>query len=249
MALVTLLTDFGTADGYVGEVKGVLYSLVPGLTIVDIAHDIRAQDIESARLTVARYWQRYPVGTVHMVVVDPGVGSERNALAVSSAGRFLVGPDNGLLSPAMLLPAARCVVLPVPHTASATFHGRDVFAPAVARLALGAAIDTLGEPCTDPIVRRTPEATRDANGDVHGVVIGIDRFGNVLTNLVSRRALIVDVGGVHVAVGRTYADVGPGQLIALVGSSGFIEIAEREGNASEKLGVIRGDPVVMHSAH
>src|SRR6188768_3130630 len=128
--LITLLTDFGTADGYVGEVKGVLASLAPSATIVDVAHDVAPHDVDGARLALARYWRRFPEGTVHLVVIDPGVGSARGALAASSAGRFLVGPDNGVLSPAMLQPDARCVSLAIPSGAAPTFHGRDVFAPA-----------------------------------------------------------------------------------------------------------------------
>src|SRR3954464_13086049 len=127
--IITLLTDFGTADGYVGEMKGVLLSSAPGATIVDITHDVAAHDVEIGRLTLARYWRRFPAGTVHLAVVDPGVGSTRAAIAVESDGRFLVGPDNGLLSPALLVRGYKAVELPVPQHASATFHGRDVFAP------------------------------------------------------------------------------------------------------------------------
>ena len=141
--IITLLTDFGTADGYVAELKGVLFSAAPIVTIVDLSHEIPPQDVESARLAVARYWRRFPSGTVHMVVVDPGVGSARQALAVSSDDRFLVGPDNGVLSPALLASGSRAVSLPIPSMASATFHGRDVFAPAAAHLASGTAIDAL----------------------------------------------------------------------------------------------------------
>jgi S-adenosylmethionine hydrolase len=249
MTIITLLTDFGTADGYVGEMKGVLITSAPGCQVMDVAHDIAAHDVDAGRLTLARYWQRYPVGTVHIAIVDPGVGSSRAALAVQSGGRFLVGPDNGILSPALLFPDARCVALPIPHTASATFHGRDVFAPAAAKLATGASLDSLGEAFHDPIILRTPEATRDANGDVHGVVIGVDRFGNVLTNLVSRRAASVRVGGRTIPVARTYADVPAGALVALIGSSGFIEVAVRDGSASTALGAVSGDAVVLHSEH
>src|SRR5215208_6408974 len=125
-AILTLLTDFGTADGYVGEMKGVLLSLVPDAEVVDISHDVPPQDVEHARLTLARVWRRFPLGTAHLVVVDPGVGSARAALAVAAEGRFLVGPDNGVLSPSLLAGDARVVRIRVPVSASATFHGRDV---------------------------------------------------------------------------------------------------------------------------
>src|SRR3954471_9838851 len=135
--LITLLTDFGTVDGYVGEMKGVLLSGVPDASIVDITHDIPPQDVERARLTLARVWRRFPPGTIHVVVVDPSVGSSRAALAVASEGLILVGPDNGVLSPALLGNSARAVELSVAATASSTFHGRDVFAPAAVALAHG----------------------------------------------------------------------------------------------------------------
>ena len=122
--IITLLTDFGTADGYVAEMKGVIFSAVPEATVVDLSHDLAAQDIECARLAVARYWRRFPTGTVHVVVVDPGVGSSRAPLAVSSDGRFLVGPDNGVLSPSLLAAGSHAVALRVPHSAAPTFHGR-----------------------------------------------------------------------------------------------------------------------------
>jgi S-adenosylmethionine hydrolase len=134
--IITLLTDFGTADGYVGEMKGVILSAIPDVMIVDISHALSPQDIDAARLTLARVWRRFPRGTIHVVVVDPGVGTERTAMAVESDGRLLVGPDNGVLSPALLNPGARTVALAIPPDASPTFHGRDVFAPAAAALVM-----------------------------------------------------------------------------------------------------------------
>ena len=246
--LVTLLTDFGTADGYVAEMKGVLLAQAPEAQLVDAAHDVPPQDVESARLALARYWRRYPEGTVHLAVVDPGVGSERRALAVASHGRLLVGPDNGVLSPALLLPGARAVSLPVPTNVSATFHGRDVFAPAAARLAGGVSLEALGEPCHDPVVRRTPEAHRLADGAVRGEVIAVDRFGNLITNLIARRGATFELAGRRIPLARTYADAVPGALVALTGSSGLVEIAQRDGHAARELGLVRGASVVMRLA-
>jgi S-adenosylmethionine hydrolase len=243
--VITLLTDFGTADGYVGEMKGVLASGAAGVSLVDVAHDLAPHDVDGARLALARYWRRFPVGTVHVVVIDPGVGGERAALAVESEGRFLVGPDNGVLSPALLHAGMRCVSLPIPPNASATFHGRDVFAPAAAELAQGIALDALGEPLAQPIIRRTPEATRREDGAVQGVVIAIDRFGNAVTNLMAWRGGVVMVGDRRLALARVYADAERGAPIALVGSSGLVEIALREGNAALKLGLTRGTEVVL----
>ncbi len=243
--VVTLLTDFGTADGYVGEMKGVLATMAPEVSLVDVAHDLAAQDVEGARLAVARYWRRFPSGTVHLIVVDPGVGGQRAALAVESEGRFLVGPDNGVLSPALLHAGARCVTLPVPAGAAPTFHGRDLFAPAAASLALGASIDALGEPMTSPCVRRTPEAVRRADGAVLGTVIAIDRFGNAVTNLMSRRGGTVSVVGRSLPLRRTYAEAESGAPLALVGSNGLVEIAVRDGSAAAQLGLHRGSGVVL----
>jgi S-adenosylmethionine hydrolase len=246
MKCITLLTDFGTADGYVGEMKGVLLAAAPSSQIVDITHDISAHDVELGRLAVARYWRRFPEGTIHIAVVDPGVGSERSAIAVASEGRFLVGPDNGVLSPALLLPGARAVRLTVPRNASPTFHGRDVFAPAAAQLANGVPIDSLGAPLSDPVVLRTPEPHRSPSGDIVGRVIAIDRFGNAITNLLGGvRAGDVSVGGRTLPQRRTYSDLQEGEAGAVVGSAGLIEIVVREGRASDVLRLRRGDEVLL----
>jgi S-adenosylmethionine hydrolase len=246
--IITLTTDFGTADGYVGELKGVLLSNVPDVDLIDITHDIPPQDVERARLTVARIWRRFPAGTIHLVVVDPGVGSARSALAVESDGRFLVGADNGVLSPALLAPGARVVALSVPSGVSATFHGRDVFAPAAAALALGESIDALGVEARSPIILRTAEPTRRVDGSLEGEVIVVDHFGNAVTNLISLRGGTVEVGSAMVPVRRTYADAKVGEPVAVVGSTGFIEIAIRDGDAARALALSRGSRVVLHTA-
>ncbi|HLV26192.1 MAG TPA: SAM-dependent chlorinase/fluorinase [Gemmatimonadales bacterium] len=247
MRIVTLLTDFGTADGYVGEMKGVICSVAPHATLLDIAHDLNAHDAEGARLVVARYWRRFPEGTVHLVVVDPGVGSGRRAIAVECDGWFLVGPDNGVLSPALLRPGVRVVELHTVPGASRTFHGRDIFAPAAAQLASGVPLSDLGREVDNPIVRRTPEAARDAEGNVVGEVIATDRFGNLITNLLVSpgAAASVRVAGYDVPLVRTYADVPRGSPLALVGSNGLIEIAVREASAAEALRVVRGERIVL----
>lgn len=245
-ALITLLTDFGTADGYVAEIKGVLYSLAPEATIVDLSHEIPPHDTEFARLAVARFWRRFPPATVHLVVVDPGVGTSRAALAVQSDGRFLVGPDNGVLSPALLLGEASLVSLPVSPAASRTFHGRDVFAPAAAALANGATLASLGPSHATPIVRRTREAVKRDDGAILGEVIAIDRFGNAITNLIGVRSGVVAAAGRPVPVRATYADVASGAPVALVGSSGLLEVAVRDGNAATALGLQRGAVVVWY---
>src|SRR5688572_27672332 len=244
--IVTLLTDFGTADGYVAEMKGVLLSAVGDVVVVDVAHDVAPQDTEGARLAVARYWRRYPRGTVHLVVVDPEVGSGRAAIVVHSEGRFLVGPDTGVLSPALLAPDARALQLTIPRNASPTFHGRDVFAPAAAQLASGVAVDSLGVPFPNPIVRRTPEPHRGMDGAITGEVIHVDRFGNAVTNLLAPHGGTVEVAGRALDLARTYADAPSGGFLAVIGSSGLVEIARRDGNAAQGLALVRGTPVVLH---
>lgn len=247
--LLTLLTDFGTADGYVGELKGVLFSRVPDARVVDITHDIAPQDVDGARLVLARVWRRFPPGTVHVVVIDPGVGTARAAIAVTSDGRALVGPDNGVLSPALLAPGARAVALPVPAGAAPTFHGRDVFAPAAARLATGSALDALGAAFESPVLRRTAEVRRLADGSILGEIITIDRFGNLITNLLARHGGTVEVRGRVIPLDATsYGDVAPGALLATTGSTGLVEIAVRNGSAASLLGVPRGTGVIFRRA-
>jgi S-adenosylmethionine hydrolase len=245
--IITLLTDFGTVDGYVAEMKGVLLTGAPAATVMDITHDVPPQDIERARLTVARVWRRFPAGTIHIVVIDPGVGSERAALCVASDDRFLIGPDNGVLSPSLLIPSARAIELPTPAGSSSTFHGRDVFAPAAVALARGESFETLGVPAMSPIVRRTPEPIRTTRGELDGEVILVDRFGNCVTNLFGFRAGTVTVDGREIRVRHTYAEVGIGEPVALVGSAGFIEIAVRDGRADEVLRLTRGSRVLLHN--
>ena len=244
-AIITLLTDFGTADGYVAEMKGVLLGAVRGATLVDVSHDIAPQDTEGARLALARYWRRYPPGTVHLCVVDPGVGTGRAALAVRSNDRLLVGPDNGVLSPALVAPGATAVRLEVPAGAAPTFHGRDVFAPAAARLAAGASLESVGIPFHDAIIRRTAEPQRAPDGSIIGQVIHVDRFGNAVTNLLGVHGGAVETGDRTLPIRRTYADAERGELLAITGSTGLIEIAQRDGSAAAALRLVRGSKVVL----
>jgi S-adenosylmethionine hydrolase len=246
LRVVTLTTDFGTRDGYVGQMKGVLISQAPGVALVDITHDIPPQDVEAARRVVEGIWRRFPPGTVHLVVVDPGVGSGRAALAVASEGRWLVGPDNGVLSPALEHPAARVVSLPVPRDASATFHGRDVFAPAAARLATGSPLDSLGPPWPSPVLLRAPDPSALDGGGVAGEVVHLDRFGNAVTNIAAplgTHEAVVVASGAEIPLVRAYADVERHQPLALIGSGGYLEIAVRDGSAADRLGLRRGAPV------
>lgn len=245
-SIVTLLTDFGTADGYVAQIKGAILSHAPNASVIDISHDIAPQDVTHARFVVGRYWRRFPTGTVHMVVVDPGVGTPRAALAVYSDHRFLLGPDNGVLSSALAVEGARAVALTVPDGASATFHGRDVFAPAAAAITLGTPIEQLGEPLASPLQLAWPAPEVNEHGHLVGEVLLIDHFGNALTNLpgpTSAARVVFDT--CELPVFRTYADVAPGQPLALTGSSGCVEIAVREGSAARRFALRRGTRVVL----
>lgn len=248
MSVITLLTDFGLADSYVAEVKGVVLSRAPGVTVVDVSHNVPPGNIRAGQFLLSRAWHRFPAGSVHLVVVDPGVGTVRRALAARAGGHSFVAPDNGLLS--VLPEDARFVALPVLRDAAPTFHARDVFAPAAARLAVGARLQDLGSPVTDP--QRSPLPTPRMDGSaVVGEVIYVDRFGNLISNV--PRELIR--AGAHVRVGktpagpvqRTFGDVGRGRLLAYIGSGGTLEIALRDGSAARLLGVDVGAEVRAES--
>jgi S-adenosylmethionine hydrolase len=239
--LITLLTDFGTADSYVGEVKGVLLSQVHGVVLADITHQVPPGDVRAAQYILSRVWQRFPQGTVHLAVVDPGVGTDRRALAAQTTGHFFVAPDNGLLS--FLPPKAHFVSLPVPPGAAPTFHARDLFAPAAGQLALGASLSHLGPPVTDPL--RSPLPGHRTEGGRGGVVVGeviyVDRFGTLISNIPGdsvEPGVRVRVAGTEIGtLARTFGDVKRGVLVALVGSGGTVEIAVRDGSAARLLGV------------
>ena len=239
---ITLLTDFGTRDGYVAAMKGVIASHMPDALVDDASHDIRPGDIEEAAWALGAYWRRYPEGTVHVVVVDPGVGTARRALVAEADGRFLVGPDNGVLTWALRaawrVGDLREIAAERPDELSATFHGRDLFAPAAARLAAGAAHAALGPPALGMVRLHWPEPVR-TRALLEGVVLHVDRYGNLVTNIPAE--LVKDsnallVGERTVAIRRTYADVPPGELLGYVGSRNLLEVAVRDGSAAEIIG-------------
>jgi S-adenosylmethionine hydrolase len=187
----------------------------------------------AAGFALRRYWNRYPPGTVHVVVVDPGVGSERAAIAIEAGERYFVGPDNGVFT---FIPPGRAVELPTPSHSSRTFHGRDVFAPAAAKLLSGAVITDLGK---ETFVRVVLEIPREPH------VMMVDRFGNLITNVST--AGDVEIAGRVIRARRTYADVAEGELLTLMNSDGLLEIAVRNGSAAETLGVSRGAEVRLVS--
>jgi hypothetical protein len=256
MAIVTLTTDFGTADGYVGAMKGVIASIAPDAPIVDITHDIPPQDIAAAAFALAQAAPSFPPGTVHLVVVDPGVGSARRGLAVDDGWQRFVAPDNGVLGLAAPSPrAVHAIENPEWHhlgldgQIAPTFHGRDVFAPAAARLAAGAATAEAG-PEVVLTVRLAGDAPRVSKGGARtdGHVIHVDRFGNLISDVPAPASTVgafVRVGKLTLPLVHTYADVPRGEPVAYVGSAGLVEVGVRDGSAARKLRLARGAAIVL----
>jgi S-adenosylmethionine hydrolase len=251
--VITLTTDFGLRDPFMGIMKGVLLSICPSARLVDLTHEIAPQDILAGSLALEAAIPFFPPGTVHLAVVDPGVGSARRAIAVRAGGAYLVGPDNGLLSFALEGAGWTAVSLTAPQyrlaEVSRTFHGRDVFAPAAAYLAAGVPLERLG-----PARLRRP-GCRLMAGELVGEVLDADRFGNLITSIPAARLaeipgpIEVEVGG-HRVRGPVdaYAAVREGEPAVILGSSGRLEIFVRAGRAVDRLGAGRGTAVRVRRA-
>ena len=242
MPIVTLTTDFGTTDHYVAAMKAAVLRQCPSATLVDVTHAVPRQDVTAGAFPLERAVAAFPTGTVHLAVVDPGVGTDRRLLVATVNGQAIVCPDNGLITWAWRRhPGGTATELTWrPATQSATFHGRDVMAPVAGRLAAGERVD--GSPITPLLL----DALRASNSPTAGVVIYVDTYGNATTNLPADRlppgrwhAGGRDVGPLR----RTYADVPIGSPLALVGSSELLEIAVRDGSAAVGLGLRVGTPV------
>jgi S-adenosyl-L-methionine hydrolase (adenosine-forming) len=245
--IVTLLSDFGTRDHYVAAMKGVLLAINPALILVDISHEVTPHNVREAGFLLAAAFNVFPAGTIHLAVVDPGVGSERRALAAAGARHLFVGPDNGLFDRAFALEPPRFVVsLENPDyrrpQVSPTFHGRDIFAPAAGHLSLGVPLEKLG-PVISNRIQTAPPPRLGKQDRVEGEIIHVDRFGNLIADIEIppderlKSDLEVWVGGRQVLVGpRTYNEAPPGVPFAMRGSSGYLEVAVREGSALEALG-------------
>lgn len=258
VSLITLTTDFGNDSPYVAAMKGVILSLNPAVSLIDLSHDIPPQDVRHAAYFLAEAVPYFPAGCIHVIVIDPGVGTERRLLCAEVAGQRLLVPDNGCWT---FLPGAD-KAKPVIHltkppfwrpTVSSTFHGRDILAPTAGHLSLGVPAADLGVPVSDWIRLQEPRPTRTANMLV-GEVVFIDHFGNLITNipgadyqaLAGKGRIHVDRHEVHRQV-RTYGEAQKGTLVALVSSFGRLEIAEVEGNARKRLNVGVGARVTVEA--
>jgi S-adenosylmethionine hydrolase len=253
--VIVLLTDFGTTDPFVGIMKGVVLTRCPDAAIVDLSHDVPAQAVSEGAFLLERSFRWFPAGSVFIAVVDPGVGTERRAIVLCAHGRLFVGPDNGLLaSTGSLDPTARAFVIDVQRLGLAvpshTFHGRDVFAPVAADLGANRILPHEVGDCVDELVPDDrPVSVRRADS-VEGMVVIVDRFGNLITNLDGAAALslpdaVVELGSLTLPLRRTYADVSPGAYVAIVDAFGVVEVACRNGDAARTLGVERGSPVIV----
>ncbi len=259
--IVALLTDFGTADAYLGSMKGAILSVCPPATLVDLVHDVPPQDVAAAALALEAAYPSFPGGTVFLAVVDPGVGSERRGLALSAGGFRFVGPDNGIFSGVLEAhPDARLHALTnrdlfrVPT--SPVFHGRDVFGPVAGYLALGLRLEQVGPPVSDPVRLPSTPLRHLGPAEWEATVVHVDRFGNLTTNLRpgdveaggEGGGMVVSLGGTLLPMVTTYAEVAEGEACALIGSSGRLEVAVRRGSAARLLGAGKGTPVRVRRA-
>jgi S-adenosylmethionine hydrolase len=248
--VVAFLTDFGTRDHYAGVMKGVVLSICPDATVVDVTHDLPAHDVTAAAYELAATYRYFPPGTIFVAVVDPGVGSSRRGLAVEAGDWKFIAPDNGVLT--MVLqetPAKKAVELTERRyarpTISRTFEGRDRFAPAAAWLGKGINITALGRPAHDLVQLDLP-ALEELRNEITGAVVRVDRFGNAVTNidrktydrLAAGRTVVVEAAGRPIErLVSTYAEIGAGEVCALFGSTEHLELAAQSGSAAEQLGI------------
>src|SRR5262245_793572 len=249
--IITLTTDFGLSDPFVGIMKGVILRITPDAQLVDISHDIRSYDITEAAFVIENTYRYFPEGTVHVVVVDPGVGSARRPIAALSHGQFFVAPDNGALSTileneAYHIQNSRLFLKSV----SQTFHGRDIFAPVAAHLASGTPLETVGTRISDFIRKPLPTPRRQGR-KIIATVLRIDKFGNVITNL--RRSdltsdFTIRVGGLPITrLSTNFSEAEPGEFFAIEGSTGYIEIALKQASAADRLNVTGGVEIEVES--
>ena len=256
--LITLMTDFGTSDHYVGVMKGVILGINPQAQIVDITHTIPPQDIHRAAFLIESAYRYFPTGTIHLIVVDPGVGSERSAIVCQTQTAYFVCPDNGIITHLLLNEEPIHTVTVENSTyllpqVSSTFHGRDIFAPVAAHLSRGVSIDKLGNPVTNPVQLPIPKP-EVTNETIIGHVIWIDSFGNLITNI--SHEILESLGGqnnvvIHAGIAKidrlnhSYAESAVGDPLAIIGSSNRLEISINQGDAAQVLGLKRGDVITV----
>ncbi len=258
MPIVTLTTDFGLADHFVGVMKGVILGIAPDATIIDISHMIAPFETTEGAFVIAEAYRHFPKKTVHVVVVDPGVGTARRPILVEAAGQYLLGPDNGVLS--MVYQREPSKVREISNdklfreTVSATFHGRDIFSPVAARLAAGKITPARVGPLVDDYLRtRLDQPERTGTRCWAGVVLKVDRFGNLITNfhvdrfpLVRTRPIVLIPGVARVErLIRNYAEGEPNEAAAIIGSSGYVEVVVNQSSAAKLLGCVAGSPVEL----
>lgn len=257
--IITLTTDFGSKDWFVGTMKGVILGINPEAPLVDITHQVAPGDIQAGAFALAASCNFFPKGTVHLAVIDPGVGSQRRAVAVKTADYLFVGPDNGVLSWAIGDRTIQAIhVLQRKHyflpKVSRTFHGRDIFAPVAAHLGCGTPIVEFG-PRVKDLMRIPWPRTRRIRDTVEGEVVYLDQFGNAITNIaqhgivdLAKKQLQVYFGGKHLcSFGAYYESVAKGVPLAVIGSTGFVEIAINGGSAARELGIRPGDQIRLQS--
>jgi S-adenosylmethionine hydrolase len=254
--IVTLLSDFGWQDGYVGIIKGAIACINPQLSVIDITHQIPAHNIAAGRFCLMNAYLYFPRETVHVAIVDPGVGSQRRGVAVALQEGFLVGPDNGLLSGVLNLSSALAAVeLTQPRywrvrQPSSTFHGRDIFAPVGAHLASGVPLEALGNPIPpESLVQLAIPSAQVQAQEIVGSIQYIDIFGNLITNIpaaaVMGKTWSVAIADRTIPQGRAYSDVQPGECLGLIGSHGWLEIAANGESAQARLQVREGDRAIV----
>ncbi len=261
--IITLTTDFGTRDGYVGAMKGVILRICPGVRVIDLTHQIAPQDVSAAAAALANAVPYFPTDAIHVAVVDPGVGSDRRGIVLVSPDWTLVGPDNGLFAPLWSQAVAdygpdRLVAVELTDPGyhrpevSPTFHGRDVFAPTAAHLANGVSPATLGPPISDLVELDAPSAACETDGEVVGQIVHVDRFGNCITNIEAAQlealgppdCIRIRCAGLELGpLCTTYSDVAPGEDLALIGSDGRLELARRDGDLAAETGIAIATPV------
>jgi S-adenosylmethionine hydrolase len=260
--IITLTTDFGTSDHLAGVLKGVILKILPNATIVDISHQVVPMDLLDGALTIGSAYSYFPPRTVHVVVVDPGVGTQRRPILVRTEQHYFVAPDNGVLSVVYERePSVKVRHITAEHyflsPVSETFHGRDVFAPVAAWLAKTYQTEVFGEEVTD-FVRFTLPRAKPNGAALKGVVLRVDAFGNLMTNLTAEDvpSEMVAAGKIKLQVGKacverlaqTFAQGEAGEPIAVIGSSGFLEVAVNRGHAARTLGAQRGSEVILELA-